>query len=264
MAIVTLLTDFGHRDPYVGIVKGVILRVAGQSVDLVDLCHSVPPQDVETASFFLERSWSWFPEGTLHLVVVDPGVGSGRDVLLLEASGHLFLAPDNGLLDSLARLPGARLARVVPERVQLATPSATFHGRDIFAPTVGRLISGARPEDLTEPLDPSGTSPGALQPLPEPRRNGTVRLVDHFGNLVTDLEDTLPGLEPGACRIRVEGRSLLLARTFSDVPVGEPLAFIGSYGLVEIAVRDGSAAELMGLGRGAAVEIEDGPGRASD
>jgi S-adenosylmethionine hydrolase len=251
-AVVTLLTDFGSDDSYVAEVKGVLLRGA-PGVTLVDITHSVSPGDVLGAQYLLTRTWRRFPEGTVHLAVVDPGVGTERRALAARRHGHAFVAPDNGLLS-----PVLHDAEVVALPIP---PSAapTFHGRDVFAPAAAALAAGRRLGDLGSPVrDAMRRGPN------EPRRDGTTTIgeviwVDRFGNLVTNIPAaTLP---PGG-NILVGPRTIgSLARTFSDVEPGALVAYVGSDGTVEIAVRDGSAAGTLGTGRGAVVKVlaaEDG------
>jgi S-adenosylmethionine hydrolase len=251
--IITLLTDFGLSDPFVGIMKGVILsRFRGASV--IDLCHGIPPQSVVDAAFWMERSYAWFAPGTVHVAVVDPGVGSSRQILAVRAHGHVFLAPDNGLLAASLTGGAAEVRAVDASRLGLGTPSATFHGRDVFAPIAADLASGAL----------AFADVGALaraQPcvLGAPRREagavlGAVVTVDRFGNLITNLERaTLDGV--GARRVTIGGRDVVLRRTYADAAPGELVALINAFDVLELAVRDGSAERQLGLGRGAPVSV---------
>jgi S-adenosylmethionine hydrolase len=244
MTIITLLTDFGTADSYVAEMRGVLLsRLA--DVTLVDISHEVPPGDIRAAQYLLSRAWTHFPRGTIHIAVVDPDVGTERRAIAGESDGHRFLAPDNGLLSFLA--PDARL-------VSLPVPvgaSATFHGRDVFAPAAATLAAG-------DPLDALGTriTHPVRRPLPVARHDGTgvvgeVIYVDRFGSLISNIVPS--AVEPGV-RIRVGDVDVgPLRRTFADAPRGALVAFTGSGGTVEIAVRDGSAARLLGVGVGAEV-----------
>ncbi|HEV2672880.1 MAG TPA: SAM-dependent chlorinase/fluorinase [Gemmatimonadales bacterium] len=244
MTIITLLTDFGTADSYVAEVKGVLLsRLA--DVTLVDISHEVPPGDIRAAQYLLSRAWMHFPRGTIHIAIVDPAVGTERRAIAGESDGHRFLAPDNGLLSFL--VPDARL-------VSLPVPvgaSATFHGRDVFAPAAATLAAG-------DPIDALGTviTHAVRRPLPVAHHDGTgvvgeVIYVDRFGTLISNI---LPSaVEPGV-RIRVGDVDVgPLRRTFADAPHGALVALTGSGGTVEIAVRDGSAARLLGVGVGAEV-----------
>jgi S-adenosylmethionine hydrolase len=243
--IITLLTDFGTVDSYVAEMKAVLLSRA-PGVTLVDVSHQVAPGDLRAAQYLLSRTWHHFPAGTVHLAIVDPGVGTARRALAAEHHGHRFVAPDNGLLSFLPQ-DGRFVSLPVP-----TTAAATFHGRDVFAPAAARLAGEGTPLDaLGESLsDPCHT------PLPVARHDhltviGEVIYVDRFGTLVSNI----PGdaVQVGA-RIRVEGSEAgSLRRTFRDAARGALVAFVGSGGTVEIAVRDGSAARMLGVGVGAEV-----------
>ncbi len=242
--IVTLLTDFGTADSYVAEVKAVLLSRAS-NVTIVDISHQVPPGDISAGQYLLGRAWKHFPRATIHVAIVDPGVGTERRAIAAEGGGHLFVAPDNGLLSFLPR--DARF-------VSLPIPSGaapTFHGRDVFAPAAAALASGASFESLGLPIaDPNHT------PLATPHKDGLtvvgeVIYVDRFGTLVSNIAGN--AVEPGV-RIRVEGTDVgSLSRTFPDVARGALVAFVGSGETVEIAVRDGSAARMLGVGVGAEV-----------
>lgn len=245
--IVTLLTDFGLADSYVAEMKAAILS-EGTDIRLVDISHLVPPGDIRAAQYLIRRSWPRFPVGTVHVVVVDPGVGSGRRAVAVRYQGHFFVGPDNGVFTPV--LDGA-------EVVELRIPreaSPTFHGRDVFAPAAARLAEG----EPFQVLGPAAPAPVRV-PMPEPRRRagevgGEVIYVDRFGTLISNI----PGawLE-GASAVHVAGRLIgPLHRTFADVETGSLVAFVGSDGMLEIAVRDGSARERLGAGVGAAVRVE--------
>ena len=244
-AIVTLLTDFGTADSYVGEVKGTLLALA-PSVALVDLTHDIAPGDVAAASFVLGRAWRTFPPGTVHLAVVDPGVGTRRRALAATVGGHHFVAPDNGLLSDVFAAAHADVVSLpVPE-----SASRTFHGRDVFAPAAARLATCAA-------LGQLGPAVGDLVHLP-PRRVrvegadviGQVVHVDRFGTLVTNLPDDAVADDAA---VQLGRHSVPLLTTFADVPSGSPVAFVGSGGTIEIAVRDGRADAVLGLARGAEV-----------
>lgn len=249
--IITLLTDFGLSDPFVGIMKGVILsRFRGAS--LIDLCHGIPAQSVVDAAFWLERSYPWFPPGTIHVAVVDPGVGSARQILTVRAHGHVFLAPDNGLLAASLTGQGAEVRSVDADRLGLGAPSATFHGRDVFAPIAADLASGALAfSDVGPPARALPCVLGAAR-IEAGTVLGTVVTVDRFGNLITNLERaTLDAA--GVRRVSIGGRDVVLRRTYSDAATGELVALINAFDVLELAVRDGSAERQLGLGRGAPV-----------
>jgi len=248
--VVALLTDFGAQDPYVGTMKGVILSRRPAAV-LVDLTHAVPAQDVRRAAWFLMHARVHFSAGTVFLCVVDPGVGSERALLCALDRGQAFLAPDNGLL-APALSPAAQVFEL-----DARAASATFHGRDILAPAAGELLAGKAPERLGRPL---ARPPQRLElPRAEPRGSGElsaeVLFADHYGNLI--LSAGAGDLAGGAAHwvLELEGRSLPISRTYSDAAPGELLALVDSYAALEIAVRDGNAAERLGLRPGARVTL---------
>jgi S-adenosyl-L-methionine hydrolase (adenosine-forming) len=244
MNLVTLLTDFGTSDSYVAEVKAALLRAA-PAATLVDVTHSVPPGDVRAGAYLLGRIWHRFPSGTVHLAVVDPGVGTDRAALAIAAHGHFFVGPDNGLFT-----PVLRDAEV--QVVALPTPEAaspTFHGRDIFAPAAAAIGAGAPLTQVGEPFTGIPQRLVSSEPHHEGKSVvGQVVYVDRFGTLITNLT---PDLVPPYAVIEVEGLEVgPLRRTFGDVPTGGLVAYLGSGGQVEIAVRDGSAARRLGIGVG--------------
>jgi len=243
--VITLLTDFGTADGYVAEMKGVLLSAAPDAM-LVDLSHDIPPQDIECARLALARCWRRFPPGTVHLVVVDPGVGSARAALAIESDERFLVGPDNGVLSPALLLAGAMaVALPVPP-----SASATFHGRDVFAPAAAHLAVGT-------PLGSLGTrySDPIIRRTPETRRlddgsvGGVVVAIDRFGNAITNL------LAPRGGVVEVVGRSFPVRRTYGEVAEGELTAVIGSTGLVEIAQRDGNAARTLGVQRGVPVVL---------
>ena len=257
-ALITLLTDFGFEDEYVGVVKGVILSIH-PSARLVDISHAVPPGDLVRASWLLSWSWSCFPKGTVHLTVVDPGVGSSRKILCLEKSGHLFLAPDNGILSRLlTKRDRFRCRAVTNRRYFLKNVSRTFHGRDIFAPVAAHLSKGVSPDRLGPRVDRFQTLPD-LPVVGSPKGiKGQIILIDRFGNLVTNLpaEQVLSVAGKGKLEIRLKGKLLSgLQPSYSAVGRGRPLAVIGSHDLLEIAVNRGSAANRFGVKVGDPVQV---------
>lgn len=251
---VTLLTDFGARDGWVGVMKGVLASLA-PGVPLHDIAHDLPQGDVEGAARALGRYWERFPPGTVHLVVVDPGVGTERRPAAVEAAGRFLVAPDNGVGTPMLAAPGCRAVILENTAFLGAGRSATFHGRDLFAPAAGHLAGGVPLEELGPPLlDPVRLEPSLPFGGPGEAR-GTVVSVDHFGNLATNL----PGewAPPGA-RIRVGSRWIPRGRTYGDVERGALLVLVNSDGMLEVAVRDGSAAQVLGVGAGAPVEVVSG------
>ncbi len=241
--LVTLLTDFGTADGYVGELKGV-LCTASPGVHIVDISHDVAPQDIDGARLAVARYWRRFPAGTVHLIVVDPGVGSARAALAVESDGRFLVGPDNGVLSpALFSLDARAVALPVPP-----SASATFHGRDVFAPAAARLVSGTPLVELGDPWhDP------VRRRTPEPRRRadgvieGEVLTLDRFGNAITNLYPR------GGGSVEVASVMLSVVRTYAEIPAGSQAGVIGSSGLLEIAVRSGSAAHVLSLVRGATV-----------
>lgn len=255
-AVVTLLTDFGTKDPFVGVMKGVLLA-ACPGASIVDLTHEVPPQRVRDAAFWLGVAAPWFAPGTVHVAVVDPGVGSERRALVARADGQLFVAPDNGILELVRRRSASFEARALdPATLGITVRSRTFHGRDLFAPVAGRLAAGTLAFEgagaVVEPL--------ATALLPEPKLgerhvDGEVIVVDRFGNLVTNL-DAGGFAEPSAVTVRAGGRELRVVGTYAELPSGGLGTVVGSFGQLEVVRRDGSAADELGIQSGAPVRVD--------
>jgi len=242
LPIVTLTTDFGLTDSYVAEMKAVLLSRIPEA-RLVDVTHGVPPQDVLAGGFAVERALRAFPPGTVHVVVVDPGVGSQRRVLRVDLHRQHVLCPDNGLITWAWRRLDPGVAYELTWRP--ANPSATFHGRDILAPAAAMLLSDPAAPELAGPaVDPIllAITPAANHPA-----EAEVIHIDHFGNATTNVPaEAITAPSPRV--IRIARRSLgPVRRTYADVAHGEPLALVGSSGLLEIAVRNGNAAAALGL-----------------
>ena len=254
--IVTLLTDFGINDPFVGVMKGVVLS-RFRAAQLVDLAHGVSPQDVREGSFWLARSVPWFPPGTVHVAVVDPGVGSERRALAARCDDQIVLAPDNGLLSGVvARSARSAVHVIEPARFDLPPLSSTFHGRDLFAPVAAELASGRRGLDAVGPMQMAPAPPSVVPPRQtDGAVEGTVVVVDRFGNLITDIDAAMVG-PLGQVQVRIADRLLELRRTYADARSGELVALINAFGTVEVARRDGDASRTLGLGRGQAVRVQ--------
>lgn len=264
-ARITLLTDFGTRDGYVAAMKGVIAAMAPRAI-IDDASHDIAPGDIEAAAWALGGYWRLYEPPVVHVAVVDPGVGGRRRAIVVRADGRLLVGPDNGVFTrvlleaqdvgilALDDAVGAR-AGVSGRPVASSQPavSATFHGRDVFAPVAAHLALGGTIDELGRPVaDP------VLLRLPQVRRDagrvhGVVVHVDRFGNLVTNISQDDAS---GGARVAVCGRECALVRTYADVEAGELLALIGSRGVLEVSVRDGSAASLLAAERGATVIIE--------
>ncbi len=258
--VITLTTDFGHHDPFVGIMKGVILSRFAQA-QIIDVTHEIAPQQVDEAAFWLYRSYRYFPPGSVHLAIVDPGVGSSRRIIAYDAGTHLFIAPDNGLLaPTRAAEPAGRIFAVSAEtqaRVGLPQVSATFHGRDLFAPLAAALAGGAiRVEDLGSSIDDMVELSLEASISGSGEVSGRVVSVDHFGNLITTIDRSqLASLHQPA--LRLGERSFDFVRTYSDAAAGEYRALINAFGVVELVRSNGSAAAGLHAGRGAAVCVYD-------
>jgi len=252
MAVITLLTDFGTTDAYVAELKGALLSAAPTAA-LVDVTHGVAPGDVRSAAYVLGRAWRHFAPGTVHLAVVDPGVGTRRAALALRTHGHAFVGPDNGIFTGVLR--GAEV-----EAVELPVPEGaapTFHGRDIFAPAAAALSAGRALHLLGTPFTGIPERLATREPWHEGKTLiGEVIYVDRFGTLVTNFT---PENLPGYATIEVEGAEVgALRRTYGDVATGSLVAYAGSGGEIEIAVRDGSAARRLGIGVGGKIRARLG------
>jgi S-adenosyl-L-methionine hydrolase (adenosine-forming) len=249
--VITLTTDFGQADGYVAAMKGVILTICPQAA-IVDVSHEIRPQAVAGAAYVLSAAASYFPPGTVHVAVVDPGVGTERRAVAVETGRAVYVGPDNGVLSlALARDEARAAVELRETRYRLPEVSATFHGRDIFAPAAAHLACGRSLAEMGPALPVADLQ--GLPPLQQPE----VIHVDRFGNLVTSYR-----VPSGETRLAVTVGGLRLAglaRTFADVQPGELLAYAGSSGYLEIAVRDGSAAGVLGIGAGAPVAVQPLP-----
>ena len=258
--VITLTTDIGHKGPFVASMKGVMLS-RFPAARIIDLTHEIVVHWPAEAGFWLERSYRYFPTGTVHVAVVDPGVGTERHIIAAEHDGHVFIAPDNGLLTPLlsrseSDVHNVDLAKL--GKLDLEVPSATFHGRDIFAPITAEIAAGrARVADL-------GPAAGELVPswvdeptVGETKVEGIVITVDNFGNLITNIDGALLERfsEP---KIHVSGRDVPFLRTYADRKPGDYLALVNSFGVLEIARSERSAADGLGVERGAPVTISAG------
>lgn len=255
--LVTLTTDFGNDDPFVGLVKAAVLNRC-RAATIVDLTHSIPDYDTEAAAFWIEKSWRFFPSGTVHVCVVDPGVGTARRILAVEQSGQFFLAPDNGVLAPIADLRGSVVRIVGPaclDRFGLGAPSATFHGRDVFAPLAGLLLAGrlAFGEMGATVGDWQRANWSSAIPGDEEVR-GHIVWIDKFGNCFSNI-DKKAIVDSSLSSVVVAGRSLPLARTYADHPPGTLIGLVNAFDVLEVACVEGNAASVLGLVRGAAVVL---------
>ncbi len=255
--VITVTTDFGHRGPFVGTMKGVIVS-RFPSATIIDLTHEAYVHWPAEAGFWIARSYHYFPPGTVHLAVVDPGVGTDRNVLLAQGDRHLFLAPDNGLLAEVIDRTKAdvyHLSKDVIEKCRLEDISATFHGRDIFAPLAAALASGSI-ETASFGQTTTDYIPSIIEPAEQRGAQfiGVVITTDHFGNLITNItrEDLQDFKQP---MIKAGGHDIEFGRTYGDVSPGDLVALINSFGVLEIARAEQNAAEFLGIGRGAPVRL---------
>ena len=265
--MITLLTDFGTTDAYVGIMKGVILSV-DPSAQIVDLSHDIAPQDIAGAAYCISSAYRYFPAGSIHIVVVDPGVGGRRSIIAVSMAGHFFLAPDNGVLSRIISSGKVEsITRVENNSYFLAPVSRTFHGRDIFAPVAGHLSRGISVDCLGRKMTADCTLHLDL-PVPHLSENreitGQVIHVDRFGNLITNIEypfiqKIFGGVGDRHLKI-VIGAHLIsgLSAYYQETGPQSLLAIVGSMGFVEIAVNRGSAASFCGASPGSIVSVSSG------
>jgi S-adenosyl-L-methionine hydrolase (adenosine-forming) len=250
--IITLTTDFGLADPFVGIMKGVILGIASDA-QLVDITHEIRSYDILEGALVLESAYRYFPDGTVHLAVVDPGVGSVCRPIAVASNGHTFVAPDNGVLSNVMDA-GASAYWITNNSLFLKSVSRTFHGRDIFAPVAAHLARGASIESLGPRITDFVTKNVPKPHVQDGRIVGAVLRIDKYGNVITNLRRQHLG---GDFAIRVAGRSITrLCSNFSEGRPGEFFAVEGSTGYIELALNQGSAADRLSLRPGAEIELE--------
>jgi S-adenosylmethionine hydrolase len=249
VGIITLTTDFGERDPYVGMMKGVILSI-NPKARIVDITHGITPGSILEGGTIIKQAYPYFPSGTVHVGVIDPGVGGERRQIAVASKGHYFVGPDNGLFwPAIEDSPSAVVIQLTEKRFWMDAVSSTFHGRDIFAPVAARLSQGIDLFLMGEKVD----NPAALD-YPRVRRKqdllaGEVIRVDHFGNLITNItaDELAEFLSSEGLSVAIGGLVLKeIHITYNDVPEGEPLALIGSSNVLEIAVNRGSARAELG------------------
>ncbi|MCE5272537.1 SAM-dependent chlorinase/fluorinase [bacterium] len=262
--LITLLTDFGTRDGYVGALKGVLLTLC-PAAQLVDITHEIGPGDIAEAAFVLESCCNFFPAGTVNLTVVDPGVGSHRRALALQSGGRWYVGPDNGVFEPLLSAGWSECRELTSPEHRRSEVSATFHGRDIFAPAAAFLAAGGEQSHLGPPVaDPQRLAAPARPECAQGCLAGQVVHVDRFGNLITDIplaEVRAFCPEPSDLVVELAGRSLTGLHThYAQAAAGELLALTGSHGRLEIGANRASAANLLGgLLRGAAVQLRNEP-----
>ena len=259
MSVITLLTDFGHRDAFVGTMKGVILGISPEA-RIVDLSHEITPQRIEEGAFVLRTAYAYFPEGTVHVAVVDPGVGGTRRALVVETHGYRFVGPDNGLFAHVyAKETVHRVVSVTESRFMLPEISNTFHGRDVFAPVAAHLALGVPVSDFGPEIDDYVTGTVTEPVVHEGGITGRVLHIDRYGNIITDIGDSLFLEKTRDKRFRIRLADLALDRvsaSYDEADAGASLAILDSAGLLEIAVNGGNAAETLGVSTGDRVDVE--------
>jgi S-adenosylmethionine hydrolase len=255
--VITLTTDFGLSDHFVGVMKGVILGIQ-PAAQIVDVSHGVQPYEIVDGAFTIAQAYRYFPKKTIHVVVVDPGVGSARRPLLAEMGGQYFVAPDNGVLSMVFAREKPKVRHITNERYFLHQLSRTFHGRDVFSPVAAHLAAGVPPAKfgklIEDYLRPSFDKP---EQTGKHKWNGVILKADHFGNLATNFHiDQFPSLRTHAFSLNMGSQAITrLALTYSECAVGELFAIVGSSGYIEVAANEGSAAKALGRGAGSPVEL---------
>lgn len=254
MPVITLLSDFGSCDYFVGAVKGVMLSL-NPEISFVDISHEIPPQDIFTGAFTLGQAYSFFPQGTIHFAVVDPGVGTARKALAATAAGHYFVAPDNGILTCIMEANEDFVAYEITADHYFRKPvSATFHGRDVFAPVAAWISRGIELHQLGPVLQsPVRLQIPALKRVRDALIQGTVLAVDRFGNLITNLKTE--DLSMPFRMLAGQREITALRKTYGEGTPGELIVVPGSAGFLEIAVTGGSAAAMLGMKAGAPIGI---------
>ena len=255
--ILTLTTDFGTVDHYAGTMKGVILRICPEA-QIVDITHDIEPFAIAEGAYTIAQAWRYFPEGTVHVVVIDPGVGTARRPILVEAGGHYFLGPDNGVLSMVYLHEPARVRLIATEDYFLHPVSQTFHGRDIFAPVAAHLASGVAPEKIGGYIE-DPTRPAFAKPHRD--RGGAwigqIIKADRFGNLITNFHiGEFANLADGPFTLTLGSRRITaLARNYQACVPGQLFLIVGSSGYYEISLRQGNAAQYAQCQPGAAIEL---------
>ena len=258
--IISLTTDFGTQDGYIGIVKAVIIGIC-PDVRIIDLSHDLPPWNIAAAAWVLGNSFQHFPSGSIHVGVVDPGVGSSRRAVALEAADHIFVGPDNGIFSKLLHTNEVKFAvELTEEQYWRKNLSSTFHARDVFGPVAAHYATGVSLKQLGKEIDIESLLrlPAREIQVRQNRVEGSVAYVDHFGNLITNIKKDMVR-ESALCQVgkRSIGR---IKQTYSSGDLGAPLAFIGSHGYLEIAVSQGRADEKLDAGVNTTIILFEGTG----
>lgn len=256
VSVITLTTDFGYRDPFAAEMKGVILSINPQAV-LVDFTHAVPPQDVREGAFIIGSSYKYFPKGTIHVVVVDPGVGSGRRPIIIEADGHYFVGPDNSVFSYvLSYVKSMKAVHITNSEYMLSKDSPTFQGRDLFAPVAGWLSKGTRLEEFGRFIH----DPVRFEvPLPETSGDnifGEVIYIDSFGNAITNIRKSDLTRAGGQFSVKLKDTAIYPVKFYAQAPDNVLSCLINSSGYLELFVNSGSASKLFNINKGEKVTIQ--------
>jgi S-adenosyl-L-methionine hydrolase (adenosine-forming) len=256
--LITLTTDFGTSDHFVGTMKGVILGIAPKA-RIVDITHDIPPYDVSAGALEIEQAWKFFPKGSIHVVVIDPGVGSDRRPLLAEAGGHFFIAPDNGVLSMVFGTASPKVRVISNPKLMLENISRTFHGRDVFAPAAAHLATGTKPAQFGKLIDDYAHGEmAAPKKTAKHQWRGTILKIDRFGNLITNFHVGQFGdvkTRPFEVRVR-KAKIHRLALNYAETELGELFLIVGSSGYLEIGANQASAAQKLKCGTAAPVDLE--------
>jgi hypothetical protein len=257
MKIITLLTDFGLNDVYVGVMKGVIATI-NPEIKVIDITHNIPPQNIAAARFCLINLYSYFPPDTIHIAVVDPGVGSSRRGIAIKSDQGYFIGPDNGIFSGILSLTNPTIVVELNNKKYWRTPnpSNTFHGRDIFAPVGAYLSNGVQIENLGSKIDLNSL---VKFTFPEYQKidhkiTGCVQYIDYFGNIITNIPANI--IEPKNWSVKINNFVIPKGSTYNDVKMGEFVSIIGSHGWLEIALNCGNAAAQLQLKLGTIIEVE--------
>jgi len=256
--LITFTTDFGLSDHFVGTMKGVVAGIAPQA-RVIDISHDLAPYSITEAAFVIAEAWAYFPKGTIHVVVVDPGVGSARRPILAEAGGHFFIAPDNGVLSLVFDAAKHKVRVISNPKFMRREISRTFHGRDVFAPAAAHLAKGAKAAAFGK-LIQDYVRTGSARPSPEGSDSwrGAILKVDRFGNLITNFAaHEFAGITARPFEMRAGAQRIhRLALTYAEAEGGDLFVIVGSSGYLEIAANQASAASLLGCSAGAPVELD--------
>jgi S-adenosylmethionine hydrolase len=255
--IITLTTDFGTQDHYVSVMKAVMLGITPSS-RFIDISHEIPPQDIMAGAWVIRNAAFQFPKGSVHLVVVDPGVGTERHPIALKINDQFFVGPDNGIFSLITNEFKYKAYKLNKPEFWLKERSRTFHGRDVFSPVAAHLSDGVDIKELGEPISDLVSYHWAVPIGDKDGVQGWVIHIDRFGNLITNISERLLEETAGRRKVRVYvGNTIIdhMVNTFGDVEPGEPAAFIGSSGMLEVGINKGNAAQMLGVDKGAQISL---------